>query len=97
MSDPYEEIRALRARLARIEAAAGMIEVPRTYTSAELSDREFFKANEADILRAAREPGTPRIVESEPEAPVRAEYPPTGHAGLVQRGPGIFEETGDKQ
>ena len=90
MSDPYEEIRALRARLARIEAAAGLIEAPRTYSSSELSDRAFYKAHEPDILAAAREPGTPRIIESEPEARPTPVYPPA-IPGLTPRGVDTFE------
>jgi hypothetical protein len=89
--NPYEEIRALRSRLARIEAAAGLVEAPRTYTTAELGGREFYKAHEQDIHAALREPGTPRIVEGQPETPVTVEYPAPLVPGLIVRGADTFE------
>jgi hypothetical protein len=72
-NDVYlDEIVRLRDRLADIERAAGVNRAEPTYTTAQLEDRAFYKTHEADILRAAREPGTPRIVESEPlERPAR--------------------------
>jgi hypothetical protein len=84
------EIDQIRARLRRVTEAAGMIEAPRTYTSAELSDRDFFKRNEQDILAAAREPGTPRILEAEPIERPAPVYPPTDIPRLTQVGPGMY-------
>lgn len=94
VSDPYEEIRQLRERLARITAAAGVIERPRVWTAAELADRPTFEANQAEIYLAIREG---RIDMSEPPPPERVEYPDAG-PGLRQVAPGnIFElTTGEK-
>ena len=88
MTDPYAEIRALRARLARIEQAAGTILPPRIWTTAEVGDRPTYEANREEIMQAAAEG---RIVEAEPierSAPV---YPPAIVAGLTPRGVDVFE------
>lgn len=85
-----DEIIALRARLARIEEAAGRAADP-VFTTRQLEDRTFYKANETEILRAAREPGSPRIVEAEPvERPTR-EYPESVIPGWRVTGQDIFE------
>jgi hypothetical protein len=94
MSDQsaYDEIDRLRRRLRAIENAAGINPEPPTYSSAQLEDRRFYKKNEADILAAAREPGTPRIVESEPEEPPPpVVWPDSGDPRLTPKGQNIFE------
>jgi hypothetical protein len=86
--DPYAEIRALRARLARIEAAASTILPPRIWTTDEIADRPTYEAHRAEIMQAAVEG---RIVEAEPEAPVRVEYPPSEIPGWTPVGRDMFE------
>lgn len=95
MTDPYVELDNLRRRLARIEAAAaGTDPATRIYTTREIESPEFWARHRTEILVAAREPGTPRIVQSEaadPPAPIV--YPDTGIPGLVQRGQDLYEST----
>lgn len=88
MTDPYKEIRALRARLARIEAAASGIDPKtRVWTTAEIADRETWTRNRDEIMVAQREG---RIVEAEPEAPRTLEYPPSAVPGWHPVGVNIF-------
>jgi hypothetical protein len=95
MTDDYNaalrEIEALRRRLRSIESAAGVLEPPVTYSSRQLEDRDFFKRNESDILAAAREPGTPRILEEEPVERPAPEYPESIIPGWRTVGPDQFE------
>ena len=86
--DPYAEIRALRARLARIEAAASTILPPRIWTTSEIADRPTYEAHRAEIMQAASEG---RIVEAEPEARPAPVYPPAIAPGLTPRGVDTFE------
>jgi hypothetical protein len=90
-ADALAEIHALRSRLAGIEAAAGISPAPVTYSPAQLEDREFFKRNEQDILLAAREPGTPRIVEAEPIERPAPVYPPSEIEGWKTIGQDMYE------
>lgn len=85
-----DEVIALRARLARIEEAAGRAADP-VFTSTQLEDRTFYKANEAEILRAAAEPGTPRIVETAPIQRTAPTYPPSIIPGWKTTGQDMFE------
>jgi hypothetical protein len=85
-----DEIIALRARLKRIEEAAGVAAGPPTFTTDQIADPAFWRDHKREIMKAAAEG---RIVESEPVEPVRVEYPETGIPGLIQRGPGMYEAT----
>ena len=90
MSDPYEEIRQRRARLARIESSvAGSDPETRTWTTSEIANRDTWNANRDAILKASREG---RIVESEPVAPPPPPvYPPESEfPGLRQTGPNMY-------
>jgi hypothetical protein len=99
-----DEIVALRARLASIEAAAGVDPAARVFTTDQLGDRAFYKAHEAEIHRALAEPGSPRIVESTDPAPRPAPvYPASVIPGWRAVGTDVFEApapapktTGDK-
>ena len=86
MSDPFEELRLLKLRLARIEAAAnGIDDDTKIWTTRELESREVWVANKGAIAKAYREG---RIEESQPEVVQRVEFPPTGIDGLIQVAPG---------
>jgi hypothetical protein len=82
-----EEIRVMRAKLKRIEDAAGVIEAPKVWTSRELGDRDTYVRNREAIHAAIAEG---RVDLSEPEPPARVEYPPTDIPRLTQVGPGMF-------
>jgi hypothetical protein len=89
--DPFEELRLLKSRLARIEAAAnGIDDDTRTWSTRDIENRDTWNANRDSILKASREG---RIVESEPiERPAPIVYPPESEfPGLRQTGPSMYE------
>ena len=92
MSDPYEELRKLKIRLASIEqAASGIDPATRVFTTKEIEDSAFWRANKDAITKAAAEG---RIVESEPvTTPPPVVYGPSGFPGLRQTGPNMYETT----
>jgi hypothetical protein len=89
-ADALQEIYNLRRKLRGIEEAAGINPAPVTYSTDQLGDADYYRRHKEDIHRALGEPGAPRIVESETEAPVRVEYPPTDIPRLTQVGPGMY-------
>jgi hypothetical protein len=90
--DPYEELRLLKIRMKRIEAAASGIDPgTRIWTTNEIGNRDTYLANREEIVKAIAEG---RVEESEPVAPpAPIVYPPTGIPGLVQRGQDLYEST----
>jgi hypothetical protein len=86
--DPYSEIRALKARLAAIEKAAGINPEPVTFTTAQIADRYFYTAHRDAIMKAASEG---RIVEAEPIERPAPVYPPSIIPGWKVTGQDTYE------
>jgi hypothetical protein len=87
LDNAYDEIRNLKARLARIEGAV-VGPSTRIWTTKEIENRDVWAAHKSEILLAAREG---RIVEPSPVVPPPpVEYPDSGDPRLTQVGPGIF-------
>jgi hypothetical protein len=90
-ADALQEIYNLRRRLRGVEEAAGITPAPVTYSTDQLSDADYYWHHKEDIHRALGEPGTPRIVQAEPEARPAPEYPPSIIEGWRPVGQDQFE------